>query len=90
MKYLITGVAGFIVSLLVETLPKQNQTVSGLDNFFTGHQNNLVEVRGLVSSEQWQRFRFIEDSICYLEYCKEACSGADLALHQGALGSVPS
>jgi UDP-N-acetylglucosamine 4-epimerase len=89
MKYLITGVAGFIGSNLLETLLKQNQNVVGLDNFSTGHQKNLQEVRRLVSSEQWSRFRFIEGDIRNLEDCKAACEGADVVLHQAALGSVP-
>lgn len=50
--WLVTGVAGFIGSNLLETLLKLNQTVVGLDNFATGYQNNLDEVQGLISSEQ--------------------------------------
>lgn len=89
MKFLITGVAGFIGSNLLETLLKQDQSVVGLDNFSTGHQKNLDEVRRLVSSEQWQCFHFIEGDIRNLEDCKAACVGADVVLHQAALGSVP-
>ena len=89
MKFLITGVAGFIGSNLLETLLKQNNNVVGLDNFSTGHQKNLQEVRRLVSSEQWSRFRFIEGDIRNPEDCKAACDGADVVLHQAALGSVP-
>ncbi|MDR8311165.1 NAD-dependent epimerase/dehydratase family protein, partial [Acinetobacter baumannii] len=39
--WLITGVAGFIGSNLLETLLKLNQKVIGLDNFATGFQHNL-------------------------------------------------
>ncbi|WNO07868.1 NAD-dependent epimerase/dehydratase family protein [Teredinibacter sp. KSP-S5-2] len=87
--WLVTGVAGFIGSNLLETLLKLNQTVVGLDNFATGHQKNLDEVQSLVSSEQWSRFRFIEGDIRNLDTCKQACSGVDYVLHQAALGSVP-
>ncbi|WP_141100101.1 NAD-dependent epimerase/dehydratase family protein, partial [Acinetobacter baumannii] len=59
-KWLITGVAGFIGSNLLETLLKLDQSVVGLDNFATGHQYNLEEVQGLVTSEQWARFTFIQ------------------------------
>ena len=45
--WLITGVAGFIGSNLLETLLKLDQTVVGLDNFATGHQHNLDEVQTL-------------------------------------------
>ncbi|UXY14484.1 NAD-dependent epimerase/dehydratase family protein [Chitiniphilus purpureus] len=87
--WLITGVAGFIGSNLLETLLKLDQRVVGLDNFATGHQRNLDEVRGLVSPEQWTRFRFIEGDIRVLEDCQRACREVDYVLHQAALGSVP-
>ena len=61
--WLITGVAGFIGSNLLEQLLKLDQTVVGLDNFATGYQHNLDEVQGLVSEAQWRRFRFIEGDI---------------------------
>ncbi len=87
--WLITGVAGFIGSNLLEHLLKLNQRVVGLDNFATGHQYNLDEVQELVTPEQWARFSFIEGDICNLEVCKKVCDGADYVLHQAALGSVP-
>jgi len=87
--WLVTGVAGFIGSNLLETLLKLDQTVVGLDNFATGHQHNLDEVQGLVSTEQWARFSFIEGDIRNLEDCQQACEGVDYVLHQAALGSVP-
>ena len=87
--WLVTGVAGFIGSNLLETLLKLNQQVVGLDNFATGHQHNLDEVQGLVSAEQWNNFNFIEGDIRQLEDCQRACEGADYVLHQAALGSVP-
>ncbi|MTI92213.1 MAG: Vi polysaccharide biosynthesis UDP-N-acetylglucosaminuronic acid C-4 epimerase TviC [Pseudomonas stutzeri] len=87
--WLITGVAGFIGSNLLETLLKLGQRVIGLDNFATGHQRNLNEVQILVTAEQWQRFRFIEGDIRNLEACQKACEGVDYVLHQAALGSVP-
>jgi len=87
--WLITGVAGFIGSNLLETLLKLDQTVVGLDNFATGHQHNLDEVQTLVTEQQWARFRFIEGDIRSLEDCREAVKGTDYVLHQAALGSVP-
>ena len=89
MKFLITGVAGFIGSNLLESMLKQNQTVVGLDNFATGHQKNLDEVQSSVTAEQWQCFRFIEGDVRELAACKQACEGVDFVLHQAALGSVP-
>lgn len=87
--WLVTGVAGFIGSNLLETLLKLDQTVVGLDNFATGFQHNLDEVQTLVSPEQWARFSFIKGDIRNLEDCQRACAGVDYVLHQAALGSVP-
>lgn len=87
--WLITGVAGFIGSNLLEKLLKLDQRVIGLDNFDTGHQHNLDEVQSLVTANQWARFRFLHGDIRNLEDCTEACKGVDYVLHQAALGSVP-
>ena len=87
--WLITGVAGFIGSNLLETLLLLNQKVIGLDNFSTGFQHNLDEVQSVVTSEQWQRFNFIEGDIRNLADCQTACANIDYILHQAALGSVP-
>ncbi|QQB37094.1 Vi polysaccharide biosynthesis UDP-N-acetylglucosaminuronic acid C-4 epimerase TviC [Achromobacter deleyi] len=88
-KWLVTGCAGFIGSNLLETLLKLNQTVTGLDNFATGHQRNLDEVQASVTPEQWARLTFIEGDIRDLEACRRAVQGVDFVLHQAALGSVP-
>lgn len=87
--WLITGVAGFIGSNLLEALLKLNQKVIGLDNFATGYQNNLNEVKGLVNAEQWQGFHFTEGDIRDFETCVNASTEVDYILHQAALGSVP-
>ena len=87
--WLITGVAGFIGSNLLETLLLLDQKVVGLDNFSTGNAKNLEEVQGLVSKEQWDRFKFIKGDIRGLDTCLKACGGVDFVLHQAALGSVP-
>jgi len=87
--WLITGVAGFIGSNLLETLLLLDQKVVGLDNFATGFQHNLDEVKSLVSAEQWEGFTFIEGDIRQLTDCSKACTGVDYVLHQAALGSVP-
>ena len=88
-RWLVTGVAGFIGSNLLEALLKLDQHVVGLDNFATGFQHNLDEVRGLVSPEQWARFQFIEGDIRQQADCQKACESVDHVLHQAALGSVP-
>ena len=88
-KWLVTGVAGFIGSNLLEELLRLDQMVVGLDNFATGHQHNLDQVRKTLSPEQWRRFHLIEGDIRTPEDCEAACAGVDYVLHQAALGSVP-
>ncbi len=86
---MVTGVAGFIGSNLLEALLKLDQRVVGLDNFATGYQHNLDEVKSLVTPSQWANFQFIRGDIRQLEDCQQACAGVDYVLHQAALGSVP-
>jgi UDP-N-acetylglucosamine 4-epimerase len=87
--WLVTGIAGFIGSNLLEALLKLNQKVTGLDNFSTGHSHNLQQVREVVGERAWSNFSFIEGDIRELETCREACKGVEYVLHQAALGSVP-
>lgn len=87
--WLITGVAGFIGSNLLETLLKLDQKVVGIDNFSTGSPDNLESVRLSVSLGQWQSFEFLEGDIRNLSDCSKACQGVNYVLHQAALGSVP-
>ena len=87
--WLVTGVAGFIGSNLLEALLMLDQRVVGLDNFATGHQRNLDEVEALVGAERWAGFKFIRGDIRQLPDCQTACDGVDVVLHQAALGSVP-
>lgn len=87
--WLVTGVAGFIGSNLLEHLLKLDQKIIGLDNFATGYQHNLDEVKGVVSGAQWRNFQFVEGDIRDYETCVEAVKGVDYVLHQAALGSVP-
>lgn len=88
-KWLVTGVAGFIGSNLLETLLKLDQFVVGIDNFATGHQHNLDEVKGVVTDEQWSKFSFVEGDIRDYSTCGKVVKGVDYVLHQAALGSVP-
>lgn len=87
--WLITGVAGFIGSHLLENLLKLEQTVVGLDNLFTGHKKNLADVKASVSAEQWKRFSFIDGDIRDESVVLAATQGVDCILHHAALGSIP-
>mgnify|MGYP000218046341 CR=1 FL=1 len=87
--WLVTGVAGFIGSNLLEALLNLGQHVVGLDNFATGHEKNLAEVEDLVGPHAWAKFRLIRGDIADLDTCHLACAGVDYVLHEAALGSVP-
>jgi UDP-N-acetylglucosamine 4-epimerase len=87
--WLVTGVAGFIGSNLLEELLKLEQRVIGIDNFSTGRLENLQEVQRAVSPENWEKFKFFQADIRELDKCREAAVGVDFVLHQAALGSVP-
>jgi len=88
-RWLVTGVAGFIGSNLLEFLLQCGQRVVGLDNFSTGHWQNLEDVRQGVGPERWANFTFMEGDIVHPAECVRACAGVDYVLHQAALGSVP-
>jgi len=85
--WLITGVAGFIGSNLLETLLKLGQTVVGLDNLSQDNRGNMLEVKGAVTESQWRNFRFILGDIHSLDTCRQACRSVGFILHQAALGN---
>jgi UDP-N-acetylglucosamine/UDP-N-acetyl-alpha-D-glucosaminouronate 4-epimerase len=87
-RWLVTGVAGFIGSALLEVLLDLGQSVVGLDNFATGHQHNLDDVLS-INEDQKLQFQMIEGDLRDLETVRKACQGVDHVLHQAALGSVP-
>lgn len=88
-KWLVTGVAGFIGSNLLEYLLNLNQQVVGLDNFSTGTQKNINEALQRFPASIQRNFSFIEGDIASLDICRKACHGVDYVLHHAALGSVP-
>ena len=81
-SWLITGVAGFIGSNLLEALLKLDQKVVGLDNFATGYEENLKDVKSEVSEQQWSRFNFIQGDIKEIEICHKVSKDIDFVLHQ--------
>lgn len=87
-KWLITGVAGFIGSNLLEVLLRANQYVIGLDNFSFGNSFNLEQVKNSLSKEQWSKFIFYETDICNYDECLKCSMGVDYVLHHAAIGSV--
>lgn len=91
--WLVTGVAGFIGSNLLEELLILNQKVVGLDNFETGYQHNIdqaiQDANNTSGKSLDDNFTFIRGDIRNIDDCKKACKGVDYVLHQAALGSVP-
>jgi UDP-N-acetylglucosamine/UDP-N-acetyl-alpha-D-glucosaminouronate 4-epimerase len=87
-RWLVTGVAGFIGSALLNELLASGQEVVGLDNLSTGHESNISDVLE-ARSEAAARFHFIRGDIRDLTVCREAAREVDYVLHQAALGSVP-
>jgi len=88
--WLITGVAGFIGSNLLEELLNLNQKVVGIDNFETGYQHNIdAAISDSTNDNAATLFAFIEGDIRDFDTCKKACNGVNYVLHQAALGSVP-
>jgi len=87
--WLITGVAGFIGSNLLEALLTLGQRVVGLDNLATGKKENLAQVKSIVGDGPWKLFQFVEADIVNPAACAKVCRGVDFVLHQAALGSVP-
>ena len=92
-SWLVTGVAGFVGSNLLEKLLTLNQKVVGLDNFETGYQDNIdqaiEDANKTTNKDLSNNFKFINGDIRELEDCQKACGGVNYVLHQAALGSVP-
>lgn len=85
MKIVVTGGAGFIGSNLCEFLLKEGHTVRCLDNFATGHIENLLPL-----IEQYpDTFTLQVGDIRNLSDCQKAVENMEYVLHEAALGSVP-
>ena len=88
--WVLTGVAGFIGSNLLERLLDSQQIVVGLDNLSTGHLGNIKDVTSKYDKTYIdQHFTFHEGDIKNIDTCQMICANADFVLHQAALGSVP-
>lgn len=85
MNVLVTGGAGFIGSNLCEHLLEEGHTVRCLDNFATGHVENILPL----FEKHPQNFQLIVGDIRNIEDCRKAVDGMEYVLHEAALGSVP-
>ncbi len=79
--YLITGVAGFIGSGLARAVLERGDHVRGLDDFSTGHIENIAEIR--------DRIDFCRIDLADASALGDVCKGVDFVLHQAAIPSVP-
>ncbi|HEX8295295.1 MAG TPA: NAD-dependent epimerase/dehydratase family protein [Chthoniobacteraceae bacterium] len=87
--WLITGVAGFIGSHLLEALLQLDQRAIGLDNFSTGSPRTLADVAERVGPEAWTRFVFHRGTVAEIGLCREASNHVDYVLHHAGFVSVP-
>src|SRR5258706_3466398 len=81
MRYLVTGGAGFIGSNTVDELVRRGHSVVVLDDFSSGKEENLTEVRNKIT--------FIKGSITDIEVVRKAMHEAEYVLHLAAKTSVP-
>ncbi len=88
-RWLLTGAAGFIGSNILETLLSLGQTVRAVDNFSTGKQQNLRDVRNTAGESAWRLCEFIEGDIVDERFCETICTDIEIVCHQAAIGSVP-
>ena len=79
--YLVTGGAGFIGSHIVDELLRRGKSVRVIDNFSTGHRENLSETIGDV--------HLVEGDLRSYERAHNAVAGVDYVIHLAALPSVP-
>lgn len=85
MKVLVTGGAGFIGSNLCEALLENRDNVICLDNFSTGHIENILPL----IEKYPTTFKLIVGDIRNMNDCRKAVDGVEYVLHEAALGSVP-
>jgi UDP-glucose 4-epimerase len=80
-RYLVTGGAGFIGNHLTRALLERGGRVRVLDNFSTGHRENLTDLLDDVE--------LVEGDLRSIDACRRAMAGVTHVLHQAALPSVP-
>lgn len=69
MRVLITGAAGFLGSHLADRFLAEGHDVIGMDNFLTGHPDNVVHLLGT------PRFRFVQHDVTNYIYLEGPLDG---------------
>lgn len=82
MKCLVTGGAGFIGSHLVEALVNKGAKVCVLDNFYSGKEEHLQQVKN--------KIHLVKGDILDRSTVNQLMRGTDFVFHQAALRSVPA
>lgn len=80
MKALVTGGAGFIGSHIVDRLLQDGHDVVVLDDFSTGHRENLADN---------PKLRIIEGDIGNFDTVNDCMQAVDWVFHKAAVASVP-
>ena len=80
MKYIVTGGAGFIGSYIVKKLVARGDSVTVIDNLYTGKEENLESVRNKIV--------FLKDSVLNMSLLEKETRNVDGIFHQAALASV--
>lgn len=84
-RWLITGVAGFVGSNVLEQLLNLDQEVIGIDNLMVGSSAALLDVKASVSTKRWSRFSFRKADITSFAECSAAMQEVDYVLHHAGL-----
>jgi len=69
MRILVTGAAGFLGSHLSDRLLAEGHSVVGMDNFLTGHPDNIAHLVGN------PRFEFVQHDVTNFVYVEGALDG---------------
>ena len=77
----MTGGAGFIGCHIVRALLERGDQVRVLDNFSTGHRDNLIDL--------FDDIDLIEGDLRSIDACRRAVKGISHIFHHAALPSVP-
>jgi len=83
MKFFVTGGAGFIGSVLVNRLIKENQKVTVYDNFSNGKKRYLTKLNN-------SNLKIVKGDILDFKKLQKAMKGHDVIFHFAANSNIPA